>query len=606
MRAFLKKTAKYLPIVKIAVTVCLLVAAICLRDGGVSLALYVSALVIIGVEPLVISVKKIFAKEIDENLLMVLASVGAFVLGEYAEGVLVLLLSAVGEYFERYAVNRSRNFVKSILDMNPVSATVLRGEWTEVFPEEVAVGETVIVKNGERVPLDGILLEEGIFDLSALTGESLPVTVEKGAEVASGSLNVGKVVTLRTVREYSDSTVTKILEMVENATSRKGKTEVFLSRFARVYTPIVVLLGVIVGVIPPLFDGNWSEWIYRALSFLVISCPCALVISVPLSFFRGIGLLSKKGILVKGSNYIEKIARVEVVAMDKTGTVTEGNFAVEEVAPYGVEREYLLDIADMVESGSNHPLARAISSGKTVDNAEYEEISGRGLRVKMDGRTYLGGNGLLMEENGVSFSPYVGTGSVIYFAEEGVFIGYVAVKDQIKSDSHGVKKALFDVGVKRIVMLSGDREEVCREVAKEVGITEYHAKLLPADKQEYLAKIRREGKITAYVGDGINDAPCLAEADVGIAMGSKGSDIAVDTADMVVMEDKLTKVADGIKISRRTVRIAKQNIVFSLAVKVAVMILSAVGLGNMILAIFADVGVTVLAILNAIRPYREK
>lgn len=607
-----KQIKKYLPIVKIAVAAVLVILGSFLPIGKWwRLGIFIAALVVVGIEPLIESIEGLRARHVDENLLMLIAAVGAFVLGEYAEGVLVLLLNAIGEYFEHYAVNKSRGFISGLVEMRtPYANLYVDGEERRVEPEELDIDDIIVVKAGERVPVDGVVVDGTTsIDTSALTGESIPREVEQGDEIISGCLNLGGVIKVGVKKRYKDSTVAKILELVEDATSRKAKAENFISKFAAVYTPVVVGLAVLVAVIPPLFlRQSWTEWIYKALSFLVISCPCALVISVPLSFFRGIGLASKAGILIKGSNFMEKLARLDGVAFDKTGTLTEGRFEVEQVVPSGITEQRLIELAARIESGSNHPIAKSISKGISSDDgiSDYTEIGGRGVRCVVDGKLCLGGNALLMEDYGIKIKEYPGVGSVVYFAENNVFLGYIVVKDRIKEDSYAIKKRCADSGIKKVIMLSGDSEETCREVAEKLSLDEYHSKLLPEDKLNYLMETKKGDFTMAFVGDGINDAPCLAEADVGIAMGGMGSDIAVETADVVIMEDKPSKVVDAVKISRRTVRIATENIVFALAIKLAVMILSVLGISNMLLAIFADVGVSVIAILNAIRPMISK
>lgn len=603
----IKKLKKYLPIAKISLSAILALLAYVLPVGEYwKLGLYIVALIVVGIEPVLKSIEGFKAKQVDENFLMLIASIGAFVIGEYIEGVLVLLLSAIGEYFEHYAVNKSRTFISQLVSMRTPYASVLRdGEICVCDPEEVKVGEIVVVKVGEKIPLDGILVDGTTdIDTSSLTGESLPRSVKKGDCVLSGCVNLGSVIKVQVQKEYSESTVAKILDLVETATSRKAKAENFITKFARIYTPIVVGLAIIVAFLPPIFDGySWTKWIYKALSFLVISCPCALVISVPLSFFRGIGLASKAGILIKGSNFMEKLSKLDTVAIDKTGTLTEGKFVIKEVLPAdGITEEELLTIAGEIESGSNHPLAKCLAQGKEGVQNDYTELSGRGIKTVLDGEVCFGGNALLMRENNIEFLPYEGTGSVVYFSKGNKYLGCISVSDKIKEDSFGFVQKLNENGIKNVIMLSGDSNAVCEEVAKELKITEFHGQLLPEDKLSFILKEKQNNHIVAFVGDGINDAPCLAEADVGIAMGGMGSDIAVETADAVIMEDKPQKVAEAVKISRRTVHIAMQNIIFALGVKVAVMILSVLGIGNIILAIFADVGVSVLAILNAVRP----
>lgn len=609
-KKFKKQLQKYLPIIKIALALILVLLGEFLPIGKWwKLGIFIAALIVVGIEPLLESIEGFKSHHVDENFLMLIAAIGAFVLGEYIEGVLVLLLNAIGEYFEHYAVNKSRNFISKLVEMRTPYANLIRGnEVVTVEPEELSVGDVIVVKVGERVPVDGVVVDgTTTLDTSALTGESVPRAIKEGDEIISGCVNSESVIKVEVGKKYEESTVAKILDLVESATSRKAKAENFISKFAAVYTPVVVGLAIIVAFIPPIFFGytaeSLKEWIYKALSFLVISCPCALVISVPLSFFRGIGLASKAGILIKGSNYMEKLAKLSTVALDKTGTLTEGKFVIDSVRPSGISEEEFLEIAGKIESGSNHPIAKSIAGdASSEDVSDYTEISGRGVKAVIDGSVCLGGNALLMEENDISFEKYDGVGSVVYFAKDGAYLGYIVVKDKIKDDSYDLKRSYAANGIKKVVMLSGDSNAVCAEVAEKLSIDEYHGQLLPEDKLNYLIAEKGKNKVVAFVGDGINDAPCLAEADVGIAMGGMGSDVAVETADVVIMEDKPTKVAEAAKISRRTVKIATENIVFALSVKVAVMILSVLGIGNILLAIFADVGVSVLAILNAIRP----
>ncbi len=602
---------KYLPIVKISCSAALLILARFLPISDTAkLGVYIASLIVIGIQPFIESLKIFKTRSLDENFLMLLAAVGAFVLGEYAEGILVLLLSAVGEWFEHYAVNKSRTFISRLLEMRAPYANLLcDGEETKVDPEDVKVGDILLIKPGERVPLDGVVIGGATtLDTSALTGESLPRNVEENDEIISGCINLTSAITVKVTKIYEESAVAKILDLVENSTEKKAKTENFITKFARFYTPIVVALAVIIAVIPPLIDNmQWSKWVYKALSFLVISCPCALVISVPLSFFRGIGLASKRGILIKGSSYMEKLAKVKTVVCDKTGTLTCGNFALSEILPAdGIAEEELLSFARTVEGESNHPIAKSIVGGEEFTRAdEYSEIAGKGVRAVLNGKTYYGGNEKLMAENGVDYIPYSGVGSAVYFSEGERYLGCIVIKDEIKEDAFALKEKLSACGADRLVMLSGDNENVCAEVAEKLGIKEYCGRLLPQDKLAELARLKTEtGAPVAFLGDGINDAPCLAEADVGIAMGGLGSDVAIETADAVIMEDKPSKAAEAIKISRRTIRISKENITFALGIKLAVMVLTVLGISNILLAIFADVGVSILAILNAVRPMR--
>ena len=493
----MKKLRKYLPIIKIALTAVLLILALFLPiSQNAKLGLYIAALVVIGIEPFIESLKIFKSFSLDENLLMVIASVGAFVLGEYAEGILVLLLYAIGSYFEHHAVNKSRTYISQIVEMRIPYANVYRnGEYVEVDPEEVKKGELILIKVGERVPLDGVLTEGSTtLDTSALTGESVPRSAKVGDSLVSGCINLTNAVVMKVEREYEDSTVAKILDMVENSALNKAKAENFIAKFARFYTPIVVGLAVLIAVIPPLIDNmQWEKWIYRALSFLVISCPCALVISVPLSFFRGIGLSSKRGILIKGSNYMEKLARLKAVACDKTGTLTKGQFAIAEVTPVEGNEDFL-SLAKAIESRSNHPIAKSIVGDNhfKVDFEDYEEISGRGVRAKIGGKTYYAGNAALMQDIGAETDVYVGSGSVVYFAEENKYLGRIVVKDEIKEEAYSLKEKLSKQGVEKISLLSGDSPSVCEEVAKNLGIADCKGGLLPQDKVVELNRIKEE------------------------------------------------------------------------------------------------------------------
>lgn len=554
----------------------------------------------------------------DENFLMCIATVGAFILGEYPEGVFVMLFYQVGELFQSYAVGKSRRSVAEMMDIRPDYANVRReGALVRVSPEEISAGDVIVVKPGERIPLDGVIISgASTLDTAALTGESLPREAEEGDDVISGCVNLGGVLEIMVTKEFGQSTVSRILELVENSSSKKAKAENFITKFARYYTPCVVAAAALLAVIPPLaLGGDWGEWVQRALIFLVISCPCALVISVPLSFFGGIGGASKKGILVKGGNYLEVLSKTKYVVFDKTGTLTKGVFNVTAIHPDTCSEGQLLELAAYAESYSNHPISRSLKEayGMEIDNSrigEVRELSGRGVEAVVDGLRISAGNDKLMREIGVNWHPCHKTGTTVHIAIDKKYAGHIVISDEIKSDSKSAIKALKEIGVKKTVMLTGDAKKVGESTAAELGIDKAYTKLLPADKVmrvEELIKEKGEGKKSgalAFVGDGINDAPVLSRADVGIAMGAIGSDAAIEAADIVLMDDKPSKIAAAIKISKRTMRIVRQNIVFALAVKLSVMVLGALGFANMWAAVFADVGVSVLAILNAMRALR--
>lgn len=557
----------------------------------------------------------------DENFLMTIATLGAFAIGSLEEAVAVMLFYQIGELFNDYAVNKSRKSITDLMDINPEYANLLRdGEEEQVDPYEVEIGDTIIIRPGEKVPLDGIVLEgSSTLDTKALTGESVPVEVEAGENIVSGSINLTGLLKVQTTRLFDDSTVAKILELVENASSRKAKAEAFITRFARVYTPAVVILAAMLAVVPPLILGGWSTWIYRACSFLVVSCPCALVISVPLSFFGGLGAASRHGILMKGSNYLEAMGSLDTAVFDKTGTLTTGKFEVTDVSPVQGSREELLELAALGEHNSNHPIAQSVKQayGKEADAGRIgrvEEISGHGIhaQIQINGEwkeVYIG-NQKLMDRQGVTVStPAAVLGTTLFLAEGTTYLGSIVISDSVRPDVPAMLAGLKKQGVSRLVMLTGDKEEVGKKVAESIGITHVFGNLLPGDKVakvEQLLAEKTEGKTLAFVGDGINDAPVLARADVGIAMGGIGSDAAVEAADVVIMDDEPSKIVDAICIARKTVRIVKQNIIFAIAVKITVLILVAFGCATMWAAVFGDVGVSVLAILNAIRALSYK
>ncbi|MEG1497460.1 MAG: heavy metal translocating P-type ATPase [Clostridiales bacterium] len=548
----------------------------------------------------------------DENFLMSIATLGAICIGEYPEAVAVMLFFQVGELFESCAVERSRKSIAQLMDIRPDYANVQRnGTLTQVDPEDVHIGEIIVVKPGERVPLDGLVRQGySAVDTSALTGESLPQDIAIGSEIISGCVNISGVLTIEVTKNYGESTVSKILDLVENASAKKAKTENFITKFARYYTPIVVISAVVLAIIPPLFfNGMWSDWIERALIFLVISCPCALVISVPLSFFGGIGGASKCGILVKGGNYLEALSKAEVVVFDKTGTLTKGTFAVTSIHPQNLSEKELLGFAAKAESISNHPISISLQQayGEEIpkDYLEHgEEISGHGIKSNIDGKSVFVGNQKLMKSMGIQSLEPQHFGTIVHVAVDNAYCGYIVISDSVKEDSANAIKLLKAQGIAKTVMLTGDRKIVGEAVGKALGLDEVRTELLPGDKVEsvenLLAHKSPKGKLV-FVGDGINDAPVLAVADIGIAMGALGSDAAIEAADIVLMDDKPSKIVVAIKIAKRTMRIVKQNIIFALGVKLLVLILGALGLANMWLAVFADVGVAVIAIINAMR-----
>ncbi len=561
----------------------------------------------------------------DENFLMMVATFGAFGVGEYSEAVAVMLFYQVGELFQGYAVGKSRQSISDMMDICPEYANIEEdGVLTQVDPDDVEIGTIIVIKPGERVPLDGVVVEgDSMVDTAALTGESVPRRATVGDDIISGCVNGSGTLKVRTTKEFDDSTVARILELVENASSKKAQVENFITRFAKYYTPVVTVGAVVLAIIPPIvlsvtgagsLGTLFGTWIYRACTFLVISCPCALVISVPLGFFGGIGAASKKGVLVKGSNYLEAVAELDTIVFDKTGTLTKGEFKVNEVTPVQMESQELLELAALAEGYSTHPIAASIREayGKplAMERVERtEEISGHGIHTFIDGREVYVGNAKLMNSLNLAFTESKSAGTVVYVAYEGSFAGTVVISDTVKEGAREALAAMKHVGVKKTVMLTGDRKEAAEAVAAELGIDEVHYELLPADKvsqvENLLAALPEKGKL-AFVGDGINDAPVLTRADVGIAMGSMGSDAAIEAADVVLMDDDVRKIASIVSIARKTLRIVKQNIVFALAVKALVLILGATGYANMWAAVFADVGVSVLAILNSMRTLRAE
>ena len=590
-----------------------------LNNEWLQIALFIISYIIVGGDVVKRAVKNIFKGQVfDENFLMSIATIGAFFIGEYPEGVAVMLFYQVGELFQSYAVGKSRKSIASLMDIRPDYANVKKGdELVKVDPDEVQIGDIIVIKAGEKIPLDGKVIEgSSMIDTSALTGESVPREVEVGSDILSGCININGVITAEVTKEFGESTVSKILDLVENASSKKSNSEQFITKFARYYTPVVVIIAVFLAIIPPLvIDGaTFSDWIYRALAFLVVSCPCALVISIPLCFFGGIGGASKKGVLVKGSNYLEALAETEIVVFDKTGTLTKGVFNVQEIHPEGVSKEELLELTAHAESYSNHPISLSLKRAysKEIDNgriSDVEEISGHGVIATVDGKKVMAGNIKLMKMMDIPYFKGELIGTIVHVAVNNKYIGYIVIADEVKEDSAQAIKELKAANIKQTVMLTGDNKSIGSKVAKELGLDKVYAELLPADKVEKLEELfsqkSKKGKL-AFVGDGINDAPVLARADIGIAMGGLGSDAAIEAADVVIMTDEPSKIATTMKISKKTLKIAHQNIVFAIGIKIIVLILSAFGITTMWAAIFADVGVTIIAVLNAFRALNVK
>ncbi len=593
-------------LVRIIIAALLFVAVALLKTEGVlKLLLFLVPYLVAGYDVLFGAAKNIFRGQLfDEKFLMTIATIGALILGEYPEAVFVMLFFQVGNLFESIAVGKSRKSISDLMDLNPDIANVERdGKIEEVFPEEIKIGEILVVKAGEKIAIDGVVTEgESTLDTSVLTGESLPRDVAAGDMVSSGCININGVLKIRTTNSFENSTASKIMELVENSALSKAKTESFITRFSRYYTPIVVIFALLLSIIPSVIFGNWSQWLGRALIFLVVSCPCALVISVPLSFFGGIGASSKQGILVKGSDYIEAMADVKTVVFDKTGTLTKGSFCVKKV--YATDEKELLKYAASAEKYSNHPIALALRNAYKGDTyaENVEELSGYGIKATVDGKVVCAGNIRFMESMGIEAEKYSGT--IVYIAVDGKYAGCIEVADEIKEDAGETVSKLKGMGI-RTVMLTGDRNDVAGSVAESLCVDEYYAELMPGDKVRCIEKyINTNGKV-AFMGDGINDAPVLARADVGIAMGGFGSDVAIEAADVIITDDKPSKILQAVKVAKKTRRIVFQNIVFALGIKFAVMILGAFGLANMWIAVFADVGVSVIAILNAMRTLKN-
>ena len=621
-----KKQKKML--VRILITAVMLIALKFIPITGVpQLIAYLAAYLVIGYDILRKAGKGILnGRAFDENFLMALATLGAFFLaiwtksGDYVEGIAVMLFYQIGELFQSYAVGKSRRNITALMDIRPDYANIeADGQLKQVDPDEVTVGSIIVVQPGEKVPLDGVVVEgSASLNTSALTGESLPRDVKAGDEIISGCIDMSGVLKIRTTKAFGESTVSKILDLVENASSRKSRSEAFISRFAKIYTPAVCAAALALAVIMPLgrmiagVDANWTDWIYRALTFLVVSCPCALVISIPLSFFAGIGGASKEGILIKGSNYLEALSESRVVVFDKTGTLTQGVFEVTAVHHCPFDEQQLLEYAALAECASSHPISKSLQKayGKEIDRSrvtDIEEISGHGIEAKVDGHTVAAGNGKLMEQLGIAYHDCHCVGTIIHMAIDGQYAGHIVISDVVKPHSKEAIAQLKKAGVQKTVMLTGDAKRVAEQVASELGVDEVHSELLPGDKVEQVEKLlaaKAKNDKLAFVGDGINDAPVLTRADIGIAMGAMGSDAAIEAADVVLMDDDPLQIAKAIKISRKCIGIVKQNIVFSLVVKFGCLVLVAVGVANMWAAIFADVGVMILAVLNAIRALR--
>lgn len=604
---------------RLAVSAALFVFALIIKNELLKTALFLVSYIFAGGDVVKRAFRNISRGDVfDENFLMAVASIGAFLIGEAPEGVGVMLFYQVGEAFQSYAVGQSRKSISVLMDIRPDYANVKVGDdLVKKDPDEVKIGDIIVVKAGEKVPLDGKVLEgTSMLDTSALTGESVPREITAGSELLSGCININGVITAEVTKEFEESTVSKILDLVENASSKKSKSERFITRFARYYTPTVVIIAAILAVVPPLVikGASFSNWIYRALEFLVVSCPCALVISVPLSFFGGIGGASKKGILVKGSNYLEALAQTEIVVFDKTGTLTKGVFNVQEIHAEGISEQELLKLAAYAESYSNHPISLSLKRAynKNIDNdkiSDIEEIPGHGVSAKVEGKNVLAGNIKLMEKNNISYDKAELGGTVVHVAVDNVYAGYILIADEIKEDAANAISKLKQAGIRQIVMLTGDTKAAGENVAKKLGVDQVYTDLLPEDKvkkvEELISKKSSKGRL-AFAGDGINDAPVLARADIGIAMGVLGSDAAIEAADIVIMTDEPSKIASAMKISKKTSRIAYENIIFAIAVKVIILALSAAGFATMWAAVFADVGVTIIAILNSFRALNVK
>lgn len=606
---------------KIIITVILFIIALVVpfANEWINKAIFIVSYLIVGLEVIKEALEHLFkGKLFDENFLMAIATIGAFGVGEFPEAVCVMLFYQIGELFQNYAVDKSRKSITSLMDIRPDFANIKIGDKIEkVSPEEVKIGDIIVVKPGERIPLDGTVIEgKSMIDTSSLTGESIPRNVSINDEVLSGCINQNGLLIIKVNKEFGESTVNKILDLVENASSKKSKSENFITKFAKYYTPIVVIIAVILAIVPPLVlkDASFTDWLYRALTFLVVSCPCALVISIPLGFFGGIGGASKIGILVKGSNYLEALANTELVVFDKTGTLTEGVFEVQKVECEGISKEDLLRYTAYAENHSTHPIATSVKKayGKEINVtniSKVEEISGLGVIANVDGKDILVGNEKLMKEKNIQYTKCNEIGTILYVAIENEFAGYIVISDKVKKDSAKAISNLKNMNIKKTVMLTGDKKEVGENIAEKLRIDEVYTELLPDEKVKKVEELLKEKDTKAklaFVGDGINDAPVLAISDIGIAMGGLGSDAAIEAADVVIMTDEPSKLVDAIKISKKTMRIVKENIIFAIGIKIAVLILSAFGLSTMWEAVFADVGVSIIAIINALRALNTK
>ena len=580
----------------------------------INISIFLLSYIIVGAEILKKAFKNIIRGKIfDENFLMSIATIGAIVIGEYAEAVAVMLFYQIGELFQSYAVNKTRKSISSLVDSMPDYANLIKdGAEEKVDPDTVSIGDTIIIKPGEKIPLDGVVIEgNSMIDTKALTGESVPKTIHNGDEVLSGCINLDGIVKIKVTKEFEDSTFNRIIDLVENASSRKSESENFISKFARYYTPIVVIIALLIAIICPIIikEVSITEWIYRALSFLVVSCPCALVISIPLSFFGGIGGASKHGILINGRNYIEMLSKTEAVVFDKTGTLTEGVFEVQKILSHEITEEKLIEIAAYAENYSNHPIAKSIkiAYGKNIDIekiVDIKEIPGQGISAKIEEKNVLIGNEKLMQENKIKYEKSEDIGTILYVAIDKIFAGSILISDKIKKDSEKTIKDLRKHGIKKTVMLTGDKKEVAENIAKNVGIDEVYFELLPEGKVTNLENIlnnKKKKKKVAFTGDGINDAPSLALADIGIAMGALGSDSAIEAADVVILTDEPSKIVTAIKIAKKNMKIVKENIFFAIGVKILILILTAIGITNMWWAVFADVGVSIISIINSLR-----
>jgi Cd2+/Zn2+-exporting ATPase len=601
---------------RIIASAVLFTLALFITEKHFQLGVFIISYLIIGSDILLRAVKNIIKGQVfDEHFLMAIATLGAFAIGEYPEGVAVMLFYQIGELFQDFALDRSRKSIAELMNIRPDYANVKRGNDIVVMdPNKVSIGDTIVIKAGERVPLDCEVIEgSSLIDTSALTGESVPSEISAGSELLSGSININGLITARVTKEFGESTVSRILDLVENASNKKSKSERFITRFARVYTPIVVIVAVILAVVPPILisGATFNDWIYRALIFLVVSCPCALVISIPLSFFGGIGGASKKGILVKGGNYLEALANAEVIVFDKTGTLTKGVFKVQEISPVNMSEEELLKYAAYAENFSNHPISISIKDayGEELDSeliSEVEEIPGEGVSAKVSGKIVLAGNSKMMKRYSIDYNENPPVGTIVHLAINGTYEGYILISDELKPDSGKAIRELRKLGIKQLMMLTGDAEQIALKVADELGIDDTYAELLPTQKVEILEslfdKLSSKGKLV-FIGDGINDAPVIVRSDVGIAMGALGSDAAIEAADIVIMKDEPSKVATAIRCAIKTYRIARQNTVFAISVKLLVLLLGALGIASMWSAVFADVGVTVIAVINAFRAY---